>query len=196
MRHIGATAYAYLEGMWMFGYTAEKSVFPMMQEQMPDVVVHFGQSELANAYNTGLIKRAGINTVHFPEFYFDITNPEYANVDFTRPEDFFRKTPLHAAMITCESKKYEPVKALAVCHALQQALVRPHGKLVSPNIETIHQALLSGEHDLNCPYDWSDKSPNYLDAMPADVAAKVRSRLGNIGKVPLCPALIDEEVER
>jgi hypothetical protein len=31
--HIGATAYAYLDSMWMFGYTAEMSVFPM--------VIHF-----------------------------------------------------------------------------------------------------------------------------------------------------------
>ena len=28
--HIGATAYAYLDSMWMFGYTAEMSVFPMV----------------------------------------------------------------------------------------------------------------------------------------------------------------------
>lgn len=184
--HIGATAYAYLDSMWMFGYAAEKSVFPMMQEQMPDVVVHFGQSELAGAFNTNLIKRAGINTVHFPEFYFDIADPEYADIDFTRPEDFYSATATHAAMITCESKKYEPVKALAVCHALQKALV-PGGKLISPNIETIQQALASGEHNLNCPYDWSNKMPNYLDIMPADVAERVRSNLGNIGTIGVCP---------
>ena len=59
-------------------------------------------------------------------------------------------------MITCESKKYEPAKALAVCHYLQQTLVTG-GKLISPNIATVHQAIKDGTHDLDCPYDWADK---------------------------------------
>lgn len=163
-----------------------------MQEQMPDVVVHFGQSELQGGYNTGMIKRAGINTVHFPEFYYNINDEEYADVEFTRPEDFYRETPLHAAMITCESKKYEPVKALAVCHALQQALV-DGGKLISPNIDTVHEALRSGTHNLNCPYDWSHKDPDWLSKMPNDVAATVEDSLPNIGTVGVCPELEEEE---
>lgn len=160
-----------------------------MQEQMPDVVVHFGQSELAGGYNTGLLRRAGINTVHFPEFYYNIHDPLYADIDFTRPEDFYIETPTHAAMITCESKKYEPVKALAVCHALQQALV-PGGKLISPNIDVIHEALRTGAHNLNCPYDWSAKDPEWLDKMPPEVAETVRSSFTNVGTLPTCP---DEE---
>jgi len=89
-------------------------------------------------------------------------------------------------MITCESKKYEPVKALAVCHALQQALVEG-GKLVSPNIDTIFEALQSGAHNLNCPFDWSSKDPDWLEKMPAEVAETVRSSLGNVGSLPTCP---------
>jgi hypothetical protein len=157
-----------------------------MQEQMPDVVVHFGQSELAGGYNTGLLRRAGINTVHFPEFYFNIDDPAFADIEFTRPEDFYSETPTHAAMITCESKKYEPAKALAVCYALQQALV-PGGKLVSPNIDTIHEALQAGTHNLNCPYDWSHKDPTWLDGMPSDVADVVRASFPNVGNLATCP---------
>ena len=71
-------------------------------------------------------------------------------------EDFYAATPHHPAMITCESKKYEPAKALAVCHYLQQTLVTG-GKLISPNIATIHQAIKDGTHDLDCPYDWANK---------------------------------------
>ena len=46
----------------------------MLEEQMPDVVVHFAQSELNGAVNKGMVKRAGINTVHFPEFFWDVTD--------------------------------------------------------------------------------------------------------------------------
>lgn len=46
MTHIGATAYAYLDSMWMHGYASERGMYEMLQT-LPDVVVHFGQSELA-----------------------------------------------------------------------------------------------------------------------------------------------------
>lgn len=61
---IGASANAYLESQWIYGYVSEFAMFPMMEEGMPDVVVHFGQSELGGAYTTSLVRRAGINTVH------------------------------------------------------------------------------------------------------------------------------------
>jgi len=35
--HIGATAYAYLDSMWMFGYAAEMSVFPMVSEELSHI---------------------------------------------------------------------------------------------------------------------------------------------------------------
>ena len=63
--HIGASAYAYLDDLWMFGYVSEKAMYPMLLT-LPDVVVHFAQSELNGAVNHGMIKRAGINTVHIP----------------------------------------------------------------------------------------------------------------------------------
>jgi hypothetical protein len=123
---------------------------------------------------------------HFPEFYFNINDPAYADIDFTRPDDFYSETPTHAAMITCESKKYEPAKALAVCHRLQQALVEG-GKLVSPNIEVIHDAIASGAHNLNCPYNWSHKDPDWLDKMPSEVADVVRDSFPNVGTLSTCP---------
>jgi hypothetical protein len=46
LTHIGATAYAYLDSMWMHGYASERGMYEMLQT-LPDVVVHFGQSELA-----------------------------------------------------------------------------------------------------------------------------------------------------
>ena len=63
--HILASAYAYLDDLWIHGYVSEKAMFPMLEEQMPDVVVHFAQSELNGAVNKGMVKRAGINTVRF-----------------------------------------------------------------------------------------------------------------------------------
>ena len=63
--HILASAYAYLDDLWSHGYVSEKAMFPMLEEQMPDVVVHFAQSELNGAVNKGMVKRAGINTVRF-----------------------------------------------------------------------------------------------------------------------------------
>lgn len=161
-------------------------MYPMLQT-MPDVVVHFAQSELNGAYDGNLIKRAGINTVHIPEFYWNTTNETFVDWTGSRPIDYCEGTTVSAAMITCESKKYEPVKALAVCYQLQQSLV-PGGKLISPNKDIIRKALQSGAHDLDCPYDWSDKRPGYLDSYPADVRENVVSKLGNIGNRPTCPA--------
>jgi hypothetical protein len=132
-----------------------------------------------------MIKRAGINTVHIPEFYWNTTSEEYVDWEGTRPIDFYEKTTTHAAMITCESKKYEPVKALAVCYQLQQALV-PGGKLISPHIAEVQEAIASGEHDLDCPYDWSDKKPDYLDNYPDYLRARVESKLGKIGTSRVC----------
>jgi len=54
-----------LDDLWIHGYVSEKAMFPMLEEQMPDVVVHFAQSELNGAVNKGMVKRAGINTVRF-----------------------------------------------------------------------------------------------------------------------------------
>ena len=62
-RHILASAYAYLDDLWIHGYVSEKAMFPMLEEQMPDVMVHFAQSEMNGAVNLGMVKRAGINTV-------------------------------------------------------------------------------------------------------------------------------------
>jgi len=183
--HIGATAYGYLDSLWLFGYGAEMGAYPMMQEQMPDAVVHFGQSELAGAYNTNLIKRAGINTVHIPEFYWNTTNTSFADWEGSRPIDYYEETTVSAAMITCESKKYEPVKALAVCYQLQQALV-PGGKLISPHIQQIQDAIASGAHDLDCPYDWSDFKDDYMANYPEDLRQKVAAKLSNIGVSRVC----------
>ena len=86
-------------------------MYPMLEEQMPDVVVHFAQSELNGAVNKGMVKRAGINTVHFPEFYWDVTDTGgWKSGHDAAYEDFYAATPHHPAMITCESKKYEPAK--------------------------------------------------------------------------------------
>jgi len=98
------------------------AMYPML-ETLPDVVVHFAQSELNGAHNGGMIKRAGINTVHIPEFYWNTTSDEYLGWTGSKPIDYFKGTTVSAAMITCESKKYEPVKAFAVCYQLQEALV-------------------------------------------------------------------------
>ena len=40
-----------------------------MFQTLPDVVVHFAQSELNEDHDGGMIKRAGIYTVHIPELY-------------------------------------------------------------------------------------------------------------------------------
>jgi len=130
----------------MSGYVAEKGFYPMLQG-MPDVVVHFGQSELTGAVmGTHYYKRAGINTVHFPEFYWDTSKTYYNSTGGVwKPyrdgsfEDKHPQYPWHPAMITCESKKYEPAKALAVCDYLQKKLVAG-GKLISPYKDAIHGA--------------------------------------------------------
>ena len=185
--HIGATAYAYLDDLWLFGYVAEKAVYPLLQEYMPDVVVHFAQSELNGAVNQGMVKRAGINTVHIPEFYWNTTDEKFVDWVGSRPIDFYKDTTVTAAMITCESKKYEPVKAFAVCYQLQQALV-PGGKLISPHIEHIHEGIKSGEHSLTCPYDWSTIDPSYLEKYPPEVRALVEKTLANRGNIATCGA--------
>jgi len=186
--HIGTSAYAYLDDLWIHGYVAEKGVYPML-EGLPDVVVHFSNSELgATSSVLGMIKRAGINTVHIPEFYWNTTDGAFVDFvghDLSRPDDYYSKTTISAAMITCESKKYEPIKAFAVCHYLQKTLV-PGGKLISPYMDTIHAALQSGAHDLHCPFDWSNEKPDYLDAYPPELKAKVMQKMSNVGKFPNC----------
>lgn len=58
-----------------------------------------------------MVKRAGINTVHFPEFFWDVTDTGgWKSGHDAAYEDFYSATPHHPAMITCESKKYEPAK--------------------------------------------------------------------------------------
>lgn len=188
-QHIGASAYAYLDDLWIFGYVAEHAMYPMLQT-LPDVVVHFAQSELNGAHNGGMIKRAGINTVHIPEFYWNTTSDEFVDWVGSRPIDYYNGTTISAAMITCESKKYEPVKAFAVCYQLQQALV-PGGKLISPYIDIIHDALKTGEHDLDCPYNWTAKDPDYLEAYPPYLKEKVLSKMSNRGSIPTCGADTD-----
>jgi len=168
-------------------------MYPML-EGLPDVVVHFGQSELAGATNTGMIKRAGINTVHFPEKFYDTTDTgEWKSAHASAYEDFYSETPYHPAMITCESKKYEPAKALAVCAYLQKTLVAG-GKLVSPYIETIHEALKSGAHDHDCPYDFSDKPgyegyPDTMEGMPQYLKDKINYKKKNIGVAVSCKVI-------
>lgn len=185
-QHIGATAYAYLDDLWLFGYVSEMAMYPMLQT-LPDVVVHFAQSELNGAHNLGMIKRAGINTVHIPEFYWNTTDSTFVDWTGSRPIDFYSETTITAAMITCESKKYEPVKAMAVCYQLQQSLVE-NGKLISPYKDIIHDALKTGKHDLNCPYNWTYIDPDYLEAYPADIKERVLAAQGNRGTVPTCGA--------
>ena len=146
-----------------------------------------GQSELAGGFNTGLVKRAGINTVHIPQLYWNTTDETFVDWEGSRPMEFYEGTTVTAAMITCESKKYEPVKAFAVCYQLQQSLV-PGGKLFSPNIDIIQEAIKSGEHDLDCPYDWSSKDADYLSKYSDDVRARVLAKLPNIGNTRVCPA--------
>jgi hypothetical protein len=188
-QHIGASAYAYLDDLWLFGYVSEFAMYPMLQT-LPDVVVHFAQSELNGAHNLGMIKRAGINTVHIPEFYWNTTDETFVDWKGSRPIDFYNETTITAAMITCESKKYEPVKAMAVCYQLQQTLV-PGGKLISPYKDIIHEALKTGAHDLDCPYDWSEKKPNYLEGYPSDIKERVMAKMGNRGTIPTCGVSTD-----
>ena len=161
-------------------------MYPLLQS-LPDVVVHFAQSELNAAVNQGMVKRAGINTVHIPEFYWNTTDETFVDWVGSRPIDYYKETTVSAAMITCESKKYEPIKAFAVCYQLQQALV-PGGKLISPYIDTIHEALKSGEHDLDCPYDWSSVDANYLEKYPEFVRELVEGKMKNRGTIPTCGA--------
>lgn len=188
--HVGATAYAYLDDLWVHGYVAEKAMYPML-EALPDVVVHFGQSELQGRSDTGLIKRAGINTVHLPEFYWNTTDAAFADWDGSKPIDYYAQTTVSAAMITCESKKYEMYKAMAVCNYLQQTLVE-NGKLISPYIDTIHTALKDGTHDLDCPYDWSAKKPDFLESYPPYLRTKVENALeNNVGKVAFCESAFE-----
>jgi len=190
-RHILASAYAYLDDLWIHGYVSEKAMFPMLEEQMPDVMVHFAQSEMNGAVNLGMVKRAGINTVHFPEFYWNVKDTgNWTSAHASAYEDFYGATPHHPAMITCESKKYEPAKALAVCHYLQQTLVTG-GKLISPNIATVHQAIKDGTHDLDCPYDWAGKPgyegyPDSVAGMPEYLKAKIHAKKSNIGNSVSC----------
>lgn len=115
------------------------------------------------------------------------TDEAFSDWEGTKPIEYYSETTLSAAMITCESKKYEPVKAFAVCHFLQEALVEG-GKLIAPHIEVVHDAIASGAHDLDCPYDWSHKRPNFLDEYPDFLREKVASKLGNIGNTPVCSA--------
>jgi len=190
--HIGTSAYAYLDDLWIHGYVAEHGMFPALA-QLPDVVVHFSNSELgATSGVLGMIKRAGINTVHIPEFYWNTTDGTFVSYvnhgdggELSRPDDYYKETTVSAAMITCESKKYEPAKAFAVCAHLQKTLVAG-GKLISPHKDTIHAALKSGAHDLHCPFDWSKKMPGYLEKYPAAIKAKVEAKMANIGKMPNC----------
>lgn len=190
--HIGTSAYAYLDDLWIHGYVAEMGMFPAL-EKLPDVVVSFSNSELgATSGVLGMIKRAGINTVHIPEFYWNTTDGTFVSYvnhsdggQLSRPDDYYKETTVSAAMITCESKKYEPAKAFAVCAHLQKTLVKG-GKLISPHKDTIHQALKDGTHDLHCPFDWSSKKPGFLDEYPAALKAKVEAKMSNIGKMPNC----------
>ena len=126
-------------------------------------------------------------------------------------------------MITCESKKYEPAKvrraastststststssytsytpicrhrqALAVCDYLQKELVAG-GKLISPNIATIHAAIKDGTHDLDCPYLWDDKPgyagyPDSVAGMPEYLKAKIHAKKKNIGKSVSCKVVV------
>merc|ERR1719378_1756989 len=99
-----------------------------------------------------------MNSVHFPEFYYNVSEYFYPGSEW-KPyrdgsfEDKHPEIPIHAAMVTCESKKYEPAKALAFCNYLQKKLVAG-GKLFSPYKDKINEDLKSGKWDLDCPYDY------------------------------------------
>lgn len=75
-------------------------------------------------------------------------------------------------MIVCESKKFEPVKAFAVYYQFQQSLV-PGRTLIYPYKDIVHEALKSGQHDLDCPYNQTEKKANYLDTYPEHTQEKV-----------------------
>ena len=45
-----------------------------------------------------------------------------------------------------------------------------------------------GTHDLDCPYDWSDVKPDYLDDYPDYIAERVLAKQSNRGKIPTCGA--------
>ena len=83
-----------------------------------------------------------------------------------------------------------PPQALAVCDYLQKELVAG-GKLISPNIATIHAAIKDGTHDLDCPYLWDDKPgyagyPDSVAGMPEYLKAKIHAKKKNIGKSVSC----------
>ena len=81
-----------------------RSRCPMLSSTSPS-------RSLNGAVNKGMVKRAGINTVHFPEFFWDVTDTGgWKSGHDAAYEDFYAATPHHPAMITCESKKYEPAK--------------------------------------------------------------------------------------
>ena len=60
--------------------------------------------------------------------------------------------------------------------------------MISPYKDIIHEALKSGEHDLDCPYDWTEKKANYLDAYPEHIKVKVMKKMKNRGTIPTCGA--------
>ena len=69
------------------------------------------------------------------------------------------------------------------------------GKLISPNIATIHAALKDGTHDLDCPYLWDDKPgyagyPDSVAGMPEYLKAKIHAKKKNIGKSVSCKVVV------
>ena len=87
-----------------------------------------------------------------------------------------------------------PPQALAVCDYLQKELVAG-GKLISPNIATIHAAIKDGTHDLDCPYLWDDKPgyagyPDSVAGMPEYLKAKIHAKKKNIGKSVSCKVVV------
>ena len=86
------------------------------------------------------------------------------------------------------------LQALAVCDYLQKELVAG-GKLISPNIATIHAAIKDGTHDLDCPYLWDDKPgyagyPDSVAGMPEYLKAKIHAKKKNIGKSVSCKVVV------
>ena len=60
--------------------------------------------------------------------------------------------------------------------------------MISEYKDIIHEALKTGEHDLDCPYNWTGVNPDYLDGYPDYLKDKVMSKFSNRGLIPTCGA--------
>ena len=62
------------------------------------------------------------------------------------------------------------------------------GKLISEYKDIIHEALKTGKHDLDCPYNWTSSSADYLEGYPEYLRDRVMTKMSNRGTIATCGA--------